>query len=90
MSELTGSVLVLGSTGNVGRHLLAELVASGTRVRAHTRDGARAAEVVPGAELVEGELTDELLMGALAGVDSVFLPGPLSSATPSIVGALGP
>ncbi|MCU1421814.1 MAG: hypothetical protein JWN36_1465 [Microbacteriaceae bacterium] len=66
-------VLILGATGNVGRHVVGELVASGTHVRAHTRDAARAAEVIPGAELVEGELTDDLLEGAIDGVDAVFL-----------------
>jgi uncharacterized protein YbjT (DUF2867 family) len=66
-------VLVLGATGNVGRHVVGELVASGTQVRAHTRDAARAAEVIPGAELFEGELTDDLLEGAVDGVDAVFL-----------------
>ena len=76
MSDVTGSVLILGATGNVGRHVVGELVASGTHVRAHTRDAARAAEIIPGAELVEGELTDELLEGALDGVDAVFLLSP--------------
>jgi uncharacterized protein YbjT (DUF2867 family) len=66
-------VLILGATGNVGRHVVGELVASGTQVRAHTRDAARAAEVIPGAELFEGELTDDLLEGAVDGVDAVFL-----------------
>ena len=76
MSERTGSVLVLGATGNVGRHVVRELVASDTHVRAHTRDAAKAAEIIPGAELVEGELTDQLVEGAIDGVDAVFLLSP--------------
>ena len=59
MSDVTGSVLVLGATGNVGRHVVGELVASGTHVRAHTRDAARAAEIIPGVELVEEPLVPD-------------------------------
>ncbi|MFD0688416.1 SDR family oxidoreductase [Actinomadura fibrosa] len=45
-------ILVTGSTGNVGRHLVGELLCAGARVRALTRDPATArlpgeAEVVP-------------------------------------------
>jgi len=71
------TVLVLGATGNVGRHVVRELVASGTAVRAVTRDTARASEVLPaGVEFVEGIVSDDLILGSLDGVESVFLLTP--------------
>lgn len=68
------TVLVLGATGNVGRHVVRELAASGTGVRVVTRDAAHAATVLPaGVEFVEGAVSDELVLAALDGVESIFL-----------------
>ena len=53
-------VLVLGSTGNVGPHVVAELARAGTQARVITRDAAHAAEILPaGTQFVEGDLGHE-------------------------------
>jgi len=48
-------ITVAGATGNVGRHLVAELVAAGHKVRALTRNPAKA-DLPPGAEAVAADL----------------------------------
>lgn len=64
--------LVIGATGNVGRHTVAELVRGGHAVRALTRDPGRAD--LPGAELVRGDLADPAsLLPAVRGVAAVQL-----------------
>ncbi|WP_434445144.1 NmrA family NAD(P)-binding protein [Lentzea sp. E54] len=50
------TILVTGATGNAGRHVVAELLASGQRVRAVTRNAA-AADLPAQVEVVEGDLT---------------------------------
>src|SRR5262245_41507085 len=81
-------ILVTGATGNVGRHVLTLLVASGHAVRALSRTPDRTdwpAEV----EVGPGDLVDPAsLDAALAGVDTVFLfavpgsgPGFVTAAT---------
>jgi uncharacterized protein YbjT (DUF2867 family) len=66
-------ILITGATGNIGRHVVAELVARGLDVRALTRDPGRAA-LPAGAEVVAGDLArPETLPAALDGADSVFL-----------------
>ncbi|WP_030608810.1 SDR family oxidoreductase [Streptomyces sclerotialus] len=51
------TILVAGATGNVGRPLVEQLLASGHRVRALTRDPGRA-NLPAGTEVVAGNLTD--------------------------------
>ncbi|MFG6201115.1 SDR family oxidoreductase [Nonomuraea sp. JJY05] len=65
--------LVTGATGSVGRHVVAGLLAQGHKVRALTRDPARAS--IPGqAEVVRGNLGEpEKLDDALRGVRAVYL-----------------
>jgi uncharacterized protein YbjT (DUF2867 family) len=66
-------VLVTGATGNVGRQVVSQLLATDCRVRALTRnpDGAG---LPPQVEVVRGDLTDaEALGSCLDGVDAVFL-----------------
>lgn len=67
MSEL---LLSIGATGSVGRHVLAQAVADGYRVRALVRDpSVRPPE---GAEVVTGDLTrPENLAAAVDGVASI-------------------
>ncbi|GAA2620832.1 NAD(P)H-binding protein [Actinomadura fulvescens] len=66
-------ILVSGATGNVGGELARRLAASGTAVRALVRDPATS-EPPAGAEPVAGDLDHpESLVGALKGVDGVFL-----------------
>jgi len=74
---MEGKILVIGSTGTVGRLLVSELVKAGALVRAATRDPATAAARAGfsgGVEVVPFDL--ELVStfdGALEGVDRVFL-----------------
>jgi uncharacterized protein YbjT (DUF2867 family) len=75
-----GRILVTGATGNVGRHVVAQLRAAGAAVRALVRNPA-AADVPDGVEVVRGDLTDpDTLHTALDGVESVFLLWPLTTA----------
>ena len=71
--EQKATILVTGATGNVGRHLLALLVADGHPVRALSRapqDAVWPADV----DVVAGDLGDPAALdAALTGVDSVFL-----------------
>jgi uncharacterized protein YbjT (DUF2867 family) len=75
-------ILVLGATGNVGRELVAQLVAAGESVRAFTRAPEKF-PALPGCEAVGGDLDDtRTLSAALDGVDRVFVAvpaGPQSS-----------
>lgn len=69
-------ILVTGATGNVGRRVVARLLAAGHGVRAVTRDPSRAA--LPGpVDLVAADLADpETLRPHLEGVHAVFLVWP--------------
>ncbi|MFB9678954.1 SDR family oxidoreductase [Streptosporangium vulgare] len=69
------TVLVTGATGTVGRPLVERLLAEGHRVRALTRNPAKA-NLPAGAEVVAGNLADTAtLPEALSGVDAVHLIG---------------
>jgi uncharacterized protein YbjT (DUF2867 family) len=57
------AILVTGATGTVGRHLVEQLSAAGHRVRALTRDPARA-RFAAGVEVVAGDLRDAATLGA--------------------------
>ncbi|MCT2587466.1 SDR family oxidoreductase [Actinophytocola gossypii] len=66
-------ILVTGATGNVGRHIVAQLQDAGHEVRALTRDPAKAA-LPPGVEAVAGDLSDAgTLEDAFHGVEAVHL-----------------
>jgi uncharacterized protein (TIGR01777 family) len=66
-------VVVTGATGFVGKSLVAALLASGAEVTALSRDRARAAAVLPGADIVEATTLEEAgaWTAALAGADVV-------------------
>jgi len=67
------TILVTGATGMVGRHVVAELVKSGHRVRALTRTPS-AASRPDGVEVVGGDLTDPpSLEPSLNGVERMYL-----------------
>jgi len=67
------TVLVTGATGNVGRPLIASLLAAGAQVRALTRDPA-AANLPPQAEVTGGDYTRPgLFTGPVHGADAVFV-----------------
>ncbi|NUO59730.1 MAG: NAD(P)H-binding protein [Hamadaea sp.] len=64
-------ILIAGSTGTVGRQIVAQLVAQGHSVRALTRNPEA---VLPGAEMVVGNLTDpSTLADAFDGVEAMHL-----------------
>ncbi|MEU8005476.1 NAD(P)H-binding protein [Catellatospora sp. NPDC049111] len=64
-------ILIAGSTGTVGRQIVAQLVEQGHSVRALTRNPAA---TLPGAQMVVGDLTDTAGLGAaLEGVDAMHL-----------------
>ncbi|MET9438196.1 NmrA family NAD(P)-binding protein [Streptomyces sp. NPDC006551] len=69
------TTLVTGATGNTGRHIVAELVRRGERVRALTRDPDAAAGRFPaGVEVVGGTHTaPETLGAALDGVSRLHI-----------------
>ncbi|MGW5384691.1 NmrA family NAD(P)-binding protein [Nocardia sp. NPDC003963] len=69
------TILVTGATGNTGRHVVAELLRRGSRVRALTRDPVRAAGLLPaGTELAGGTHTEpEALDAALDGVTGLHI-----------------
>ncbi|MFT7837983.1 NAD(P)H-binding protein [Saccharothrix sp. BKS2] len=73
MTEAPTTILVSGATGNVGRPLVDRLLASGHRVRALTRDPARA-HLPGGTELFRGNLADTAsLADAFTGVTAAHL-----------------
>src|SRR6266545_4155312 len=66
-------ILVIGGTGNVGRHVVDQLAATGTRFRAMTRNP-DAAGLPSQVEVVRGDLTHpETLDRCLQDIDTVFL-----------------
>ncbi|MEU4324554.1 NmrA family NAD(P)-binding protein [Nonomuraea dietziae] len=65
--------LVTGATGKAGRHVVGQLLKEGQRVRALTRDPAKA-NLPEGVEVVRGDLTDPATLGpALDGVTGAHL-----------------
>lgn len=67
------TILVTGAAGNVGRHVVDQLVQAGQRVRAMTRNPANA-NFPEGVEVVYGDLTvPESLVPALNGVTGMHL-----------------
>ena len=70
---MSGKILVVGATGNVGAPLVAELVAKGEKVKAATREG----KAVAGAEAVAFDLSKPATYAnALEGVDRAYLLVP--------------
>jgi len=66
-------ILVTGSTGNIGRHVVDQLAAAGAQFRAMTRDP-EAAGLPAHIDVVRGDLTDpQSLDACLQEIDTVFL-----------------
>jgi uncharacterized protein YbjT (DUF2867 family) len=82
-------ILFTGATGNVGRQVVSQLLATDARVRALTRNP-EAASLPPAVEVVRGDLTaPQTLDESLDGVDAVFLvwtapPGSVQAAVDRI------
>ena len=67
------TILVIGATGRVGRHVVEQLVTRGADVRVLTRDPAKA-ELPAGVGVVQGDLLDlDALRAAFSGVSTLFL-----------------
>ncbi|NUW35478.1 NAD(P)H-binding protein [Nonomuraea sp. SMC257] len=84
-------ILVIGATGNVGRHVVARLLDAGTSVRTLVRDPGTA-RLPEGAEAARGDLAEPVTLApALAGVDTVFLIWPFLTAegAPPVLDVLG-
>ncbi|TWB15286.1 uncharacterized protein YbjT (DUF2867 family) [Nitrospirillum amazonense] len=67
------TILVIGATGRVGRHVVDQLVKRGAPVRVLTRDPSKAG-FPAGVEVARGDLLDiDSLRAAFTGVDTLFL-----------------
>jgi len=75
------TILVTGATGNVGRHVVEQLVARGAEVRALTRDPDKAG-LPEGVETVKGDLTRPDAL-PLDGVTAVYLLAVLDAERPA-------
>ncbi|MBN8907072.1 MAG: NmrA/HSCARG family protein [Rhodospirillales bacterium] len=72
------TILVIGATGRVGRHVVESLVQRGAKVRALTRDTSKAA-FAKEVDIVKGDLLDiDSLRNAFAGVRTLFLLNAVS------------
>lgn len=68
------TILVIGATGSIGRHVVGEATASELQVRAVTRDRGCARRMLGDVDLVEGDLTNPASVApALVGVDAAIL-----------------
>ena len=85
-------ILVIGATGNVGRHVLSQLHAIGAAdIRALVRPG-KAAQLPDGVDIATGSLDDPYGMtAALTGVKTVFLVWPFltTDGAPAALEAIG-
>ncbi|HZH03627.1 MAG TPA: NAD(P)H-binding protein [Myxococcaceae bacterium] len=73
MGQPISKVWVSGATGFIGAALRPALVAAGYRVRASTRNLARAPAAAPGEDWVQADLlSPETLDGAMEGVDAAY------------------
>ena len=79
-------IIVVGGTGNIGKHVVAGLVERGEQVRVLTRDGERARELLgPSPEIVVGDLADpDLFKSVLHDADRAFLATPGSPDQPAL------
>jgi len=67
------TILVIGATGRVGRHVVNQLVARGADVRVLTRDPAKT-DFPASVDVAQGDLLDiDALRAAFAGVSTLFL-----------------
>ena len=67
------NVTVFGATGNIGRHVVDQLLADGHTVTAYVRNPAKLATTHPNLRVVEGDLVDAAAIGrAVDGADAVI------------------
>ena len=73
MTNPIATALVVGGTGQTGRLVVTTALEHGLQVRALARDVDRARRLLPGAEIVEGDLTNAAtLADAVDGIDAVI------------------
>lgn len=66
------NVLIIGATGGIGRLAVAAASRHGLQVRAFARDAVRAGKLLPGIEIVQGDLEDPAsLSAAVKDVDAI-------------------
>lgn len=88
-------IVVIGATGNIGKHVVAALNSQGLPVRVVSRDGQRARQSLPASvELVQADLTRQAdVHAALRGATKVYLatsgPDQLTAETNVINAARG-
>lgn len=81
---MSGNILVVGATGNVGAPLVEELVKRGVAVKAGSRN--KPANLPEGAEWAKVDLADSASVeAALDGVDAVYLLAPGGTVDPYAV-----
>ncbi len=69
------TVLVIGATGSIGRHVVEQALQQGHKVRALVRNVAKAGLLPSEVEIVVGDITrPEKLNSAVDGVDAIVLP----------------
>jgi uncharacterized protein YbjT (DUF2867 family) len=73
MTESQSTVLVVGATGSIGRHVVAAALDHGYAVRALLRDAGKSGELPAQTEIVVGDLTRvNTLSEAVAGVHAII------------------
>ena len=73
MTGQTMTLLVVGATGSIGRLVVDEAVRKGYRVRALARDPKKARRLLPGVEVLGGDLAlPETLPAAVEGVGTII------------------
>jgi uncharacterized protein YbjT (DUF2867 family) len=87
-------ILIIGATGNIGSEVVRRLVAEGKKVRALSRDAAKAKAALPaGVEVAQGDLHQPQSLGpALQGIEKLFFvseAGPELADTAAAVFAAG-
>jgi len=72
MNEQPAHVLVVGATGGIGRRVVTAAQRHGLRVTALVRDTARAERLLPGVDLVSGDLEQPASLAAgVRGIDAI-------------------
>ena len=72
MTEQKRTLLVVGATGSIGRHVVKVALEHGYNVRALVRDPTKAKELPKEAQLIQGDVTrPETIPPAVAGIDAV-------------------
>ncbi|WGD32237.1 SDR family oxidoreductase [Ancylobacter sp. WKF20] len=91
MAPHPGTLLVVGATGSIGRHVVAQALHAGYTVRALVRNPARAGVLPREVERTIGDLTrPETLTAAVAGIDAViFTHGASGGGKPETVDYAG-